>query len=165
MDIVADGMVSGEQDAMRGRYLTFLLGDETYGIEINQVMEIIGMQPITEMPEMPEYVKGIINLRGSIIPAMDVRIRFQKPEVDYTDRTCMIVIHFGGRSMGMIVDCVSEVLTIPDEDLAEKPEIGSKGSRGYIRNIGKVSDHIVLLIDCEKLFGEQTGEPISGKVL
>ena len=164
MDIVTEGLGNGEQDAMRGRFLTFLLGDEIYGIEINHVMEIIGMQPITEMPEMPEYVKGIINLRGSIIPAMDVRLRFQKPETSYTDRTCMIVIHCGGRSLGLIVDCVSEVLTIQDEDLSEKPEIGAKGSRGYIRNIGKVGDRIVLLIDCEKLFGEQTGESISEKV-
>lgn len=155
MDIGTEGIVSGQEDAMRGRFLTFLLGDETYGIEIKHVMEIIGMQLITEMPEMPEYVRGIINLRGSIIPAMDARLWFQKPEIAYTDRTCMIVISVGGTSMGLIVDCVSEVLTIPDENVAEKPEISSKGSRGYVKSIGKVGDHIVLLIDCEKLLGEE----------
>ncbi|MEA4933319.1 MAG: chemotaxis protein CheW [Lawsonibacter sp.] len=154
MDIVTEGIVRGEEDAMRGRFLTFLLGEETYGIEIKHVMEIIGMQPITEMPDMPEYVKGIINLRGSIIPAMDARLRFKKPEMAYTDRTCMIVISFGGTSMGLIVDCVSEVLTIADENLAEKPDVASRGSRGYVKNIGKMGDRIVLLIDCEKLLGE-----------
>lgn len=156
MGINSAAAMRDEEDAMKGRFLTFLIGGETYGIEIQAVMEIIGMQPITEMPEMPEYMKGIINLRGGIIPAMDARLRFQKSQAAYTDRTCIIVIHFGGTRLGLIVDCVSEVLTIPDENIVEKPEIGSRGSRGYVKNVGKVGDHIVLLIDCETLLG---GEP------
>lgn len=165
MDIGTEGIISSEEDAMKGRFLTFLVGEETYGIEIKNVMEIIGIQPVTEMPEMPEYIRGIINLRGSIIPAMDARLRFKKLEIAYTDRTCVIVISFGSTLMGLIVDCVSEVLTIPDENISEKPGIGARGSRGYVKSIGKVGDHIVLLIDCEKLLSEETCEAISAQLL
>ena len=139
------------EDTLKGRFLTFLLGKETYGIEIRYVTEIVGIQPITEMPESPDYLKGIINLRGKIVPVMDVRLRFCKQPRDYDDRTCVIVIDIGGFPTGLIVDSVSEVLAIPDQDIAELPGLGAGQGGGYIRNIGKTGGSAILLIECEKL--------------
>lgn len=158
--VVLENIDSYDVD-MKNRFLTFLIGEESYGIGIENVREIISMQPVTEMPEMPVYFKGIINLRGSIIPAMDVRLRFKRPEADYTERTCIVVVNFNGISVGLIVDCVSDVLTIPDENIGKRPEINSKGSCGYVKSIGKIDDKIVLLLDCEKLMNEDDLETIS----
>ena len=164
MSDLSSEISAGSEDAMKGRFLTFSIGNETYGIEIENVVEIVRIQPITKMPEMPDYIKGIINLRGSIVPAMDIRLRFKKPEVDYTERTCVIVIHIGGMSTGLIVDCVSEVLTIPEEEISAAPEIISGERRGYIRNIGKTENHIILLLDCEKLLNEAELETVSARL-
>ena len=162
MTELLNDIIDRDEDDMEGRYLAFQLDNETFGIEIRNVTEIVGIQPITEMPEMPDYVKGIINLRGSIIPVIDVRLRFKKPPKDYNDRTCVIVTHCGGVLTGLIVDGVSEVLSIPFEHITEKPEISTKGCRGYIKNIGIMcNDQIVLLIDCEKLLNEEEIEIIS----
>jgi len=139
------------EDTQKGRYLTFLIGKETYGIEIKYVTEIIGIQAITEMPEMPDYLKGIINLRGKIIPVMDVRLRFGKQPRDYDDRTCVIVVDLNGIYIGLIVDSVSEVLTVPEQDIAELPGLSAGQSGGYIKSIGKIETNVILLIDCEKL--------------
>jgi purine-binding chemotaxis protein CheW len=143
------------EDTQKGRYLTFIIDKETFGIEISYVMEIVGIQAITEMPEMPDYIKGIINLRGRIIPVMDVRIRFGKPIKEYDDRTCVIVIDFNGTSIGLVVDLVTEVLIIPDEEISDRPSLGTSDSRGYVKNIGKVNNMVILLVDCEKLLNAE----------
>jgi purine-binding chemotaxis protein CheW len=140
-------------DTQKGKFLTFLLGNEFYGMEIEFVKEIVSMQPITEVPELPEYIRGIINLRGKIIPVMDVRARFKKPFREYDDRTCVIVIDVKNLSVGLIVDSVSEVLSIPDNEIVPPPEIGREGNR-YIKAIGKVENEIKLLLDCDKLLNE-----------
>jgi purine-binding chemotaxis protein CheW len=153
-----------DEDVMDGRYMTFSIEKETYGIEIRHVVEIIGIQAFTGMPEMPDYIKGIINLRGSIIPVMDVRLRFKKQPREYDERTCIIIIDFGGFHVGLIVDSVYEVLAIPSEDIQVKPEINNKGSRGYVKNIGKVGEQIVLLIDCDKLLNEEELDVVSAQL-
>ena len=140
-----------EDDTLKGRYLTFLLGNESYGIEVRYVTEIIGLQAITEIPELPEYVRGIINLRGKIIPVMDVRLRFKKEPKDYNDRTCVIVVDINDISIGLIVDTVSEVITILEDDIVEPPEMNKGFSNRYIKNIGKYGDEVKLLLDCGKL--------------
>ncbi|MBP2636757.1 MAG: chemotaxis signal transduction protein [Firmicutes bacterium] len=142
-----------EEDTQKGKYLTFSLGNEFYGLEIAYVTEIIGIQPITEIPELPDYVKGIINLRGKIVPVMDVRLRFKKEFREYNDRTCVIVIDIQDVSVGLIVDSVSEVLTIAEESIVPPPDIKAVQNR-YIKGIGKVGDDIKLLLDCEKLLNE-----------
>jgi purine-binding chemotaxis protein CheW len=142
------------EDTLQGRFLTFSIDRELYGIEIRYVMEIIGMQAITEMPEMPDYVKGIINLRGRIIPLMDVRVRFRKLPTEYTDRTCIIVIDFNGLPVGLIVDGVTEVQTIEEDQISDRPGLTASEGRGYIRNIGKIDNGVVLLIDCGKLLSD-----------
>ena len=114
-----------EEDTLKGRFLTFQIGKETFGIEIKYVTEIIGIQGTTEMPEMPEYIKGIINLRGKIIPIMDIRLRFKKEPKEYDDRTCIIVVDYNTIAMGFVVDSVAEVLTIPDQNISEMPKFNT----------------------------------------
>lgn len=142
-----------EEDTQKGKFLTFIIGNECYGIEISVVTEIIGIQPITEIPEVAEYVRGIINLRGKIIPVMDIRLRFKKEFREYNDRTCIIVVDVRDISIGFIVDGVSEVLSIPDENIVEPPAIKSSQNK-YIKGIGKVGDEVKLLLDCDKLIDE-----------
>ncbi len=139
------------EEAQKGRFLAFLIGNEAYGIEIKYVTEIIGIQNITEMPEMPDYIKGIINLRGRIIPLIDVRLRFSKAPRDYDDRTCVIVVGVDGFSYGLIVDSVYEVLSIPDEETSPLPEINTTSGSRYVKLIGKTASGIVLIVDCERL--------------
>ncbi len=147
------------EDTQRGKYLTFSLGNEFYGIEIKYVTEIIGIQPITEIPELPDHIKGIINLRGKIIPVMDVRLRFKKPSMEYNDRTCVIVVDIKDVSVGLIVDSVSEVLSIEEEEIVPPPDI-KKGGNKYIKAIGKVGDEIKLILDCDKLLNDDEIESL-----
>jgi purine-binding chemotaxis protein CheW len=141
------------EDTQKGKFLTFTLGKENYGIEIQYVTEIIGIQAITEVPELPNYIKGIINLRGNIIPVMDVRIRFGKPQMEYNDRTCVIVIEIQSISIGLIVDSVSEVISISDQDIVPPPEISKTGNR-FIKGIGTLGSEVKLLLDCQKLLND-----------
>lgn len=159
-DVIEDTMEI-EEDTQKGKFLTFSLSDESYGIEIKYVTEIVGIQAITEIPELPDYVKGIINLRGKIIPVMDVRLRFKKPFREYNDRTCIIIIDIKDISIGLIVDSVSEVLTIPEQDIVEPPQINKGFSNRYIKGIGKVGNDVKLLLDCEKLLTEDEIESLS----
>jgi purine-binding chemotaxis protein CheW len=156
-----ENTVEIEEDTQKGRFLTFSLGKESYGIEIKYVTEIIGIQPITEIPELPEYIRGIINLRGKIIPVMDVRLRFKKEPKEYNDRTCVIVIDIKDISIGLIVDSVSEVLTIPEQDIVEPPQMNKGFNNRYIKGIGKVGNDVKLLLDCEKLLTEDELENLS----
>jgi len=149
-----------EEDTQKGKFLTFSLGKEFYGIEIKYVTEIIGIQVITEVPELPDYVKGIINLRGKIIPVMDVRLRFKKPSKEYNDRTCVIVVDIKDISIVLIVDSVSEVLSIPEQDIVAPPEVSKTGNR-YIKAVGKVGSDVKLILDCEKLLNDEETDILS----
>jgi len=150
-----------EEDTQKDRYLTFIIGSESYGIGVRYVTEITGMQPITGVPELPEYINGIINLRGQIIPVMDVRIRFKKEPKEYTDRTCIIIVNIEHLRMGLIVDRVSEVITIPEQDIVEPPQANLSAGSRYIHKIGKVGSDVTLLLDCKKLLTEEELEDIS----
>jgi len=142
-----------EEDTQKGKFLTFFLGEELYGIDIMYVTEIVGIQPITAVPELPDFIKGIINLRGKIIPVMDARLKFKKEPKEYNDRTCIIVVDVMELSIGIIVDVVSEVLNIKDDDLVPPPSLNS-GGRKYIKSVGKSENHVTLILDCEKLLNE-----------
>jgi purine-binding chemotaxis protein CheW len=152
-----DNLDEMEVDTQKDRYLTFSLGKEAYGIEIKYVTEIIGIQTITEIPELPEYVKGIINLRGKIIPVVDVRLRFKKEPREYNDRTCMIVVDNHEISIGLIVDSVSEVISISDGEIVSPPEF-NKSANKYIKGIGKAGNEVKLILDCNKLLTEEDVE-------
>ncbi|MDD4583837.1 MAG: chemotaxis protein CheW [Eubacteriales bacterium] len=151
-----------EEDTQHGRFLTFALDTEIFGVEIKYVREIFGLQPITKVPEVPEYIKGIINLRGKIIPLIDVRLKFGKEAIEYDDRTCIIVIEINDVSIGLIVDNVVEVVTIGDEDIAEPPANKTGFENRYIKGIGKVGDQVQLLLDCEKLLKADEIEVVGG---
>ena len=143
------------EDTQKDKFLTFFLGDEVYGIEIRFVTEIIGMQSVTEIPDLPEYVKGIINLRGKIIPVIDVRLRFNKSPKPYNDRTCIVVVEVKDVVVGLIVDTVAEVLTIGDQDIVLPPQF-NKGihHQRFIKGIGKVGNHVKLILDCDRLLND-----------
>ncbi len=150
-----------EEDTQRGRFLTFNLGEEIYGIEIEYVTEIIGLQHITKIPEVAEYIKGIINLRGKIIPVIDMRLKFNKEPIEYDDRTCIVVVDTQEMIVGLIVDEVAEVLTINDENVSPPPSYKSGIKNRYIKGIGKIGDEVTLLLDCRKLFDEQEAQEIN----
>jgi purine-binding chemotaxis protein CheW len=143
-----------------GKYLTFSLADEEYGIGILQIKEIIGMMPVTSVPRTPEFVKGVINLRGKVIPVMDLRLRFRMEAIDYTDRTCIIVVEIEGHSgtvlMGIVVDAVSEVLNIRAQDLEETPAFGTSLDTAYILGMAKMEGGVKILLDIDKVLN--TGE-------
>ncbi len=142
------------EDTQENLYLTFTIGNEVFGIGIGYVKEIIGILPITAIPELPEHIKGVINLRGRIIPVMDVRLRFRKTAQAYDSRTCIIVVDIGGTSIGMIVDRVAEVVSIAGSEIAAPPEI-SKREVSYIKGFGKVGSEIKLLLDCDALLNSE----------
>jgi purine-binding chemotaxis protein CheW len=161
MTDIVDNSVEVEEDTQKDRFLTFSLEKESYGIDIKYVTEIIGIQSISEIPELPEYVRGIINLRGKIIPVLDVRIRFKKEPKEYNDRTCVIVVDIKGVSIGLIVDRVAEVITIAEEDLVEPPQINKGFNNRYIKKIGKIGNEVKLLLDCEKILTDNELEDLS----
>ena len=148
------------EDTQHGRFLTFAL-EEMYGIEVKYVTQIIGLQPITKLPEAPQYIKGVINLRGQIIPIIDFRAKFKKEVVACTDRTCIIVIDTGHLSVGLIVDQVNEVLSISDDDIVPPPATDTQIHNRYIQGIGKHDGQITLLLDCNALFANDEMNEIS----
>jgi purine-binding chemotaxis protein CheW len=138
-----------------GKYLTFSLAGEEYGIGILKVKEIIGMMPVTVVPQTPAYIKGVINLRGKVIPVIDLRLKFTMPSAEYTERTCIIVVEVNaaGRTvmMGIVVDSVSEVLNIKAGEIEETPSFGTKLNTEYILGMAKASGGIKILLDIDKI--------------
>jgi purine-binding chemotaxis protein CheW len=148
-----------DEDTMHGRYITFRVDEQMYGIQIRYVTEIIGIQPVSQLPEMPDYIKGIINLRGKIIPVVDMRLKFKRPAVEYTEKTCILVIDNQNISAGLIVDEVADVLAIEDENISPAPNYGSVNCR-YLEGIGKVGKEVKLLLDCEALFSNEEADQL-----
>jgi len=144
---------------MEGKYLTFTLADEEYGIGILKIKEIIGMMPITTVPQTPEFVKGVINLRGKVIPVMDLRLRFGMEAIDYNDRTCIIVVEIEGAAgtiqIGLVVDTVSEVLNINSEDIEKAPTFGAKLNTDYILGMAKMEGGVKILLDIDQVISEE----------
>jgi len=138
-----------------GKYLTFTLAAEEYGIGILKIKEIIGMLPITSVPQTPEFVKGVINLRGKVIPVMDLRLRFGLTSIDYTERTCIIVVEIAGTSgtilVGIVVDAVSEVLNIKGGDIEKTPTFGAKLNTDYILGMAKMEGGVKILLDIDEV--------------
>lgn len=162
MDEIFDDNFEIDDDTYKGKYLTFFLDKELYGITLKSIVEIIGIQDITEVPEMPLYVKGIINLRGKIIPVMDIRLRFKKPSRTYNNRTCIIIIEVKSIILGLIVDGVTEVSHIHEQDIIPPPQFNNDFNNKYINAIGKVGDTIRMILDCEKLLTEEEFENLTG---
>jgi len=142
-----------------GKYLTFTLADEAYGIGILKIREIIGMMPVTKIPKTPEFVKGIINLRGQVIPVMDLRLRFGLPTVDHTERTCIIVVEMAGSSdtvlTGIIVDAVSEVLAIQSKDIENPPSLGATLNMDFILGMSKSDGGVKILLNIDRVLSHE----------
>lgn len=143
-----------------GKYLTFCLAEEEYGIGILKIKEIIGMMPITAVPQTPAYIKGVINLRGKVIPVMDLRLRFGLPGADYSDRTCIIVVEIDGQAgtiqVGVVVDAVSEVLNIKGDDIEATPSFGTRLNTDCILGMAKMGAGIKILLDINRVLnGEE----------
>jgi len=142
-----------------GKFLTFVLAKEEYGIPILKVREIIKLLEITSIPKTPSYIKGVINLRGKIIPIMDLRLKFSLEEMEYNERTCIIVVEItlnqNKRWMGLIVDTVSEVVNLTTEQIEPAPEYGSQNNQGFLTGLGKVKERVILLLDIEQILSSE----------
>jgi len=138
-----------------GKYLTFKLADEDYGISLLKVREIIGMMPITSVPRTPEFVKGVINLRGKVIPVTDLRLRFGMSESTYTDRTCIIVVEIRTATntvqMGIVVDAVTEVLPVREDEIEPAPEFGASVDTRYILGMANMEGAVKILLDIDRV--------------
>jgi len=154
MDQVVKAMVNRE-----GKYLTFSLAGEEYGIGILKIKEIIGMMAITTVPRTPAFVKGVINLRGKVIPVVDLRLKFGMEEMGYTERTCIIVVEIAGQGgsvlIGIVVDSVSEVLNIKATDIEETPTFGARLDTDYILGMAKMNGGVKILLDIDRVLSEK----------
>lgn len=144
-----------DEDTLKDRFLTFRLGEEQYGIEIRHVTEIVGIQRITEVPDMPASIKGVINLRGQVIPVMDVRLRFRLPPREYDERTCIVVVALAEISVGLIVDQVEEVREIPAGNVSPPMHVGQTAAGRCVQGLGRVGEEVKILLDVSKLVCEQ----------
>ena len=154
-------MYDDDEDAQKDKYLTFQLATEEYGIEIQYVTEIIGIQKITQVPDMPDFVRGVINLRGRVIPGMDVRTRFHLERRDYDERTCIIVVNINETSIGLVVDEVREVVNIPEDQVAPPPRTKTDSKSSYIKGMGKIGDEVKIILDVEQLLQEKDVERLN----
>ncbi|MBC8422927.1 purine-binding chemotaxis protein CheW [bacterium] len=143
--------------AQAGKYLSFILGGEEYGVEIMKVQEINGLTEVTRVPRMPEYVRGVVNLRGKVIPVIDLRSKFGMEKVEDTEKTCNIVVQIEHNgevlTMGIVVDDVSEVLNIAGEQIDPAPAFGSGVESDFITGIGKLEENVVILLDINRILG------------
>lgn len=146
-----------ERDTQKGKYVTFKSGEEYFGLKIQYVNEIIVFQEITKIPESENYIKGLINLRGKIIPVIDVRLRFKQEPFEYTDRTCIIVVNVKNIVVGLIVEQIAEVVEIQEENIIPSPSVGKadKSQNKYVYAIGKVGDQVKLLLDPDRLLNDE----------
>ncbi|MBU0682581.1 MAG: chemotaxis protein CheW [Proteobacteria bacterium] len=159
-DIDFDDDLYDDEDTQKDKYLTFFMAGEDYGIDIAYVTEIIGIQKITEVPDMPVFIKGVINLRGKVIPIMDVRLRFNMKERAYDERTCIIVVDINGTAVGLVVDEVREVADIPEAQVEPPPQTGKGRSSRYLKGMGKVDDEVKILLNAENLLYDEELEKL-----
>lgn len=155
MQAVSEPLAGAQSAALarQGKYLTFHLGSEEFGIQVLKVREIMGVQDITAVPHTPDYVKGVINLRGKVIPVISLRLKFGMAEIDYNQRTCIIVVQIQGEAssiqMGIVVDGVSEVLTLVASDIEDTPDFGQGVATPYILGMAKSKGKVKILLDID----------------
>ena len=149
-----------DDDTQKDKYLTFRLDVEDYGIEILHVKEIISIQKITDVPDLPDFVKGVINLRGQVIPTIDLRLRFGISPKAYDERTCIIITHMNDIPVGVIVDTVNEVLDIPPEMITPPPSVQKGAAHRFIQGLGRVGEDVKIILNAEKLLHEDELEAL-----
>jgi purine-binding chemotaxis protein CheW len=155
----AENSLAVKTDERAGKYLTFLIGKEEFGVGVLKVREIMGIQDITAVPQTPAYLKGVINLRGKVIPVVDLRLKFGLPAIEYTKRTCIIVAQVKGAAdsllMGIVVDEVSEVLTLTAADIEDTPDFGANVETHYILGMAKTKGRVKILLDINQVLSPQ----------
>lgn len=145
---------------MEKQYVIFTLNDEEYGVEINHVQEITEYETATSVPNTPNFIEGIINLRGEIVPIVSIKKRFELPEVEVSEDQRVIIINLGSKQVGFVVDDASQVITMDESQIEKPPEVIAGRDRGYITGVGKVEDNIILLLDLEKILSEDEKKEI-----
>lgn len=153
--------VKVDTDGLTDKYLTFWTDGQLFGVPIADVVQIVGMQEITVIPEFPVYAKGIINLRGTVIPVIDVRLRLHKAEAEYNERTCIIVTNVNESNVGFIVDAVDEVTNIKGEDISAPPKVSDKTENAFLTGIGKRDSKVILLLDTSKILKHDEFEKLT----
>jgi len=156
-----DDLYDDDEDTQKDMYLTFDLDGEGYGVEIGHVTEIIGVQRITEVPDMPPFIKGVINLRGTVIPTMDVRLRFNLEERDHDERTCIIVVELDDVTVGLLVDQVKEVISIPEAQVAQPPKVRNGPGVQFIKGLGRLEDEVKIILDVSRLLYSEEMEQMA----
>ena len=155
-----------EGQGLSRKFLTFVLGNSEYGIPVQKVREIIKAMEITSVPQVASYVKGVINLRGKVIPVVDLRLKFALTRADYTDRTCIIVVEMALRStvalVGVVVDSVSDVVNISTEEIEEAPEVGEQNGSGCVEALAKVKGTVKIIVNLDRLFGAEEDQVAVG---
>ena len=148
-----------QSDERAGKYLTFIIGKEEFGVAVLKVREIMGIQDITAVPQTPPYLKGVINLRGKVIPVIDLRLKFGLPSIEYTQRTCIIVVQVKSGSsllmMGIVVDEVSEVITMAAGEIEDTPDFGASVATDYILGMAKIKGKVKILLDINEVLTSQ----------
>ena len=156
----------GKSDDRGGKYLVFHLGREEFGIRVLKVREIMGIQDITAVPQTPSHVKGVINLRGKVIPVVDLRLKFALPEVEYTQHTCIIVVQVQGETssllMGVVVDEVAEVLNLAAADIEDTPDFGQGVATPYLLGMAKIKGKVKILLDIDEVMSNQELRGLTG---
>ena len=154
-----DQSASASGDLRAGKYLLFQLGSEEFGIQVLKVREIMGVQDITAVPHTPAYIKGVINLRGKVIPVMDLRLKFNLPAVEYTQRTCIVVVQVQGEAgpllIGVVVDGVAEVLNLVASDIEDTPDFGQGASNSYLLGMAKIKGKVKILLDINRVLNSE----------
>ncbi|HBY63359.1 MAG TPA: chemotaxis protein CheW [Solibacterales bacterium] len=152
-------LIASKSEALAGKYLTFGLAKEEFAIRVLKVREIMGVEEITAVPQTPAHVKGVINLRGKVIPVVDLRLKFNLPELEYTQRTCIIVVqvqvHSATTMMGIVVDGVSEVLNLQAADIENTPEFGGGVEIPYVMGMAKIKGKVKILLDIDRVLSAQ----------
>lgn len=159
-EVLNDDYDEDDEDTQKDKFLTFQVGNEEFGIAICHVTEIIGLQKITDVPDMPDFIKGVINLRGKVIPVMDVRSRFKMESREYDDRNCIVVVNINDKSVGLVVDRVSEVADIPESQVEPPAQIGAGTNSRYIQGLGKIGEEVKILLDVDRLLYAEELESI-----
>lgn len=153
--ISANDGSTAQADARSGKYLVFHLGAEEFAIQVQKVREIMGVQEITQVPQTPVYVKGVINLRGKVIPVVDLRLKFALPSIEYTQRTCIVVVQVEGERgpmmMGIVVDGVAEVIHVAAADVEDTPSFGADISLTYVLGLAKLKGKVRILLDIDRV--------------
>lgn len=151
---MADLTKTNAIDDLKNKYLTFNIGDNIYALSLSSVTEIIGVQLTTKVPSLPNYIMGLINLRGKIVPVINGRKKLGYKDKEIDDKTCTVIVEYNDYNIGLLVDNVNEVANVDEASITPPPNVGKKGKEKYIKSVLKIQDDVVLALDCNEFFSQ-----------